>query len=336
MSNATTQERRLHAANVAVMLAMRATEFVRESQRQGLRSGAITKDDASPVTVADFASQAVVVTALRRALPADEPLVLLGEESDTMLRDPAQAAILAAVVTAARAADPSMDEAAVLEALSVPDADPSHESCWTLDPVDGTKGFLRGGQYAICLAWIEAGEPTVGVMACPQLSLERDDPTVPSTTGLIAMAMRGDGASWSAAPARANERLTTPRWIDGRPVRLALSFEKAHGDASAAEVLAAQCGPLAPPLRLDSASKYVLVAHGRADMYLRIPHNERRENVWDHAAGVVIAQEAGCITCDLDGRPLDFGRGPTLIANRGIIVAPPALAERLVAAAGRE
>jgi 3'(2'), 5'-bisphosphate nucleotidase len=32
-----------------------------------------------------------------------------------------------------------------------------HGRHWTLDPVDGTKGFLRGGQYAICLALIEDG-----------------------------------------------------------------------------------------------------------------------------------------------------------------------------------
>jgi 3'(2'), 5'-bisphosphate nucleotidase len=348
---------RLFAAIVAVLAAMKATEAVRRSSVVA----SLAKEDASPVTVADFASQAVVATILARVLSAIDPsaasIDILGEESDTMLRDPSQRAILDEVVAAARAADPSLDAAAVLDALAAPRADPSRSDCWTLDPVDGTKGFLRGGQYAICLAWIEAGRPVVGAMACPRLSLDVDDPSAPVLGGVVAAAAKGAGAWWAGADAlelddgtvassgagpllAQMERLQTPPWTrDGaggglRPIRLALSFEKAHGDASAAEVLAARCGPLAEPLRLDSASKYVLVAHGRADVYLRIPHGTRKEQAWDHAAGVVIAEEAGCCAIDLDGRPLDFGRGATLSANRGIIVAPEPLARALVAAGG--
>ena len=47
--------------------------------------------------------------------------------------------------------------------------DTHHAGFWTLDPVDGTKGFLRNQQYAIALAYIERGTPVVGVMGCPNL-----------------------------------------------------------------------------------------------------------------------------------------------------------------------
>jgi 3'(2'), 5'-bisphosphate nucleotidase len=40
---------------------------------------------------------------------------------------------------------------------------------WTLDPIDGTKGFLLGGQYAVCLALIEDSDVKLGVMGCPNL-----------------------------------------------------------------------------------------------------------------------------------------------------------------------
>ena len=40
---------------------------------------------------------------------------------------------------------------------------------WTLDPIDGTKGFIRGDQYAIALALIEQGQVKVGVLGCPSL-----------------------------------------------------------------------------------------------------------------------------------------------------------------------
>lgn len=49
----------------------------------------------------------------------------------------------------------------------------SHGQHWTLDPIDGTKGFVRGGQYAICLALIEDGRVQLGVLGCPNLPVEQ-------------------------------------------------------------------------------------------------------------------------------------------------------------------
>ena len=43
------------------------------------------------------------------------------------------------------------------------------ERFWTLDPIDGTKGFLRGEQYAVALALIVGGEVVVAALACPNL-----------------------------------------------------------------------------------------------------------------------------------------------------------------------
>jgi len=42
---------------------------------------------------------------------------------------------------------------------------------WVLDPIDGTKGFLRGDQYAIALALLDEGKVVLGVLACPNLPL---------------------------------------------------------------------------------------------------------------------------------------------------------------------
>jgi 3'-phosphoadenosine 5'-phosphosulfate (PAPS) 3'-phosphatase len=40
---------------------------------------------------------------------------------------------------------------------------------WTLDPIDGTKGFLRGWQYAVCLALLVDARVELGVIGCPNL-----------------------------------------------------------------------------------------------------------------------------------------------------------------------
>ena len=59
---------------------------------------------------------------------------------------------------------------------------------WTLDPVDGTKGFLRGQQYAVCLALIVGGQVQLGVIGCPNLAAEDRTP------GSLMFAVKGSGA----------------------------------------------------------------------------------------------------------------------------------------------
>ena len=43
---------------------------------------------------------------------------------------------------------------------------------WVLDPIDGTKGFMRGEHYCIALALLVNGKPTLSVMGCPNLQLQ--------------------------------------------------------------------------------------------------------------------------------------------------------------------
>ena len=63
---------------------------------------------------------------------------------------------------------------------------------WTLDPIDGTKGFLRKGQYAVCLALIVDSEVELGVMGCPNLPV--DATKADGERGCIFVAVKGQGA----------------------------------------------------------------------------------------------------------------------------------------------
>ena len=47
---------------------------------------------------------------------------------------------------------------------------------WTYDPIDGTKGFLRGDQYVSALALIEDGRVMVGALGCPELKIRNCTP----------------------------------------------------------------------------------------------------------------------------------------------------------------
>ena len=84
-----------------------------------------------------------------------------------------------------RAVGPDVTESAMLAAIARRPAGVPDEF-WTLDPIDGTKGFLRGEQYAIALAKISAGAVTLGVLGCPNL------PNPDGTVGVTFVASRRD------------------------------------------------------------------------------------------------------------------------------------------------
>ena len=74
---------------------------------------------------------------------------------------------------------------------------------------------------------------------------------------------------------------------------------------------------------MDSQAKYGVVARGEAGLYLRVPSSSEphyREKIWDHAAGAIIAEEAGGRVTDIFGAPLDFSSGIRLERNSGVVV----------------
>ena len=98
------------------------------------------------------------------------------------------------------------------------------------------------------------------------------------------------------------------------------SVESGHTKQDAAAEVVAKLGVTAEPVRMDSQCKYAAVAMGLAEVYLRLPTRPGYvERIWDHAAGVVVLEEAGGAVTDVEGRPLDFSRGRGLSENRGVI-----------------
>jgi 3'(2'), 5'-bisphosphate nucleotidase len=71
---------------------------------------------------------------------------------------------------------------------------------------------------------------------------------------------------------------------------------------------------------MDSQVKYLALAAAEGDLHIRLPRRTgRRENVWDHAAGILLVEEAGGRASDLAGERLDFGAGRQLVRNLGIV-----------------
>ncbi|HUG91453.1 MAG TPA: 3'(2'),5'-bisphosphate nucleotidase [Planctomycetaceae bacterium] len=317
----------LATAVEAVRLAMRVCRRV----QSGITPDVLEKNDRSPVTVADYASQAVVCRAIAVAFPDDR---IVAEEDSAALRQPGQAPFLTQVREHLAASGLNAADDEVLAWI-----DAGGGACgsrfWTLDPIDGTKGFLRREQYAVSLALIVDGRIEIGLLGCPQMPPEigaRD-----AGGGSIFRAVRGRGAEVSAADEAAGWRpITASPTSDPAAARLCESVERQHSAHDLSARIAQDLGIAVPPVRMDSQAKYAAVARGEADLYLRLPTRaDYRENIWDHAGGVLLVEEAGGRVTDLDGRPLDFTRGQKLTANRGLVVTNGRLHERVLDAVRR-
>ena len=322
----------LEAARDAVTLSSGVCRQV-QSALENVRQ--ITKDDKSPVTVADFASQAVVAKVLTDRLGE---VVLVGEEDSKFLREEGHGAHLEAVVAAVQGVFDDLTADDVLRLIDVGAGDTHHAGFWTLDPIDGTKGFLRGQQYAIALAYVENGEPVVGAMGCPNLPADFSaDLSTPDATGCVYVAIKGEG-SFEIVGKTSPTQIRCNDVDEGSPVSVCGSVEKAHSNADDTarilDYIQQQYGhPTGEPVKIDSQCKYAVVARGQADAYLRLPTRKGYiERIWDHAAGSLIAAESGAAVSDVFGRELDFSHGRGLETNKGIVCAPPRLHGLLIGA----
>ncbi len=303
---------------VAIEAVRRAAQVCRSVQKSISRD-AIEKKDKSPVTVADFASQAVVCQALHESFPNDP---IIGEEDATELRTDTMSPFRDRIVSElAKVGIPATGEL-ICDWIDRGRTEASSSRFWTLDPIDGTKGFLRGEQYAVSLALIVDGRIEVGVLGCPNLAETSPSGSI-AGSGSLFVAVRGQGALvYPIGDAtRAGQRVAVSNIADPAKARLCESVESGHSAHDDSAVIASRLGICKEPVRLDSQAKYAIVADGRADMYLRLPtRKDYVEKIWDHAGGVLVVEEAGGRVTDVTGKPLDFTQGRGLERNRGVIV----------------
>jgi 3'(2'), 5'-bisphosphate nucleotidase len=284
-------------------------------------SAVVEKGGRGPATVADLASQAVIVHALRSAEGAG--VAIIAEESAEDVDALGGGSMWDLVVRVVRGVDACMAASDVRALLTNEDPLTPFGRCWTIDPLDGTKGYLRGGQFAIALALLEDGVPVLGVLGLPRLGACGDG----AGSGVVLAATRGGGAMQAGIDGGSWRRVSCRAWARGSPIQLAGSVERAHSTTESIETTLASLGPVAA-VRVDSQAKYGLVARGDADLYVRSsPDRSYRECIWDHAAGWLVAREAGCTVTDLRGAPLAFCHGRRLERNEGVLCASPALHE---------
>ncbi len=312
-------------AIAATLAAAQLCETVRAEQL----ANAVDKPDASPVTIADYGSQALICRALAEAFPQD-PVV--GEEDAMLLQS--QGDLLGNVVQMVERFIADATEAEVLDWVGRGKGEISNRF-WTLDPIDGTKGYVRGDQYAIALALIENGQVQLGVVVCPAFPL--DDATTDMLPGTVFVAVRGQGAQMLSLDLQQSRPLQVNGEAQRESFRLIQSVVAAHGTPEEQLAAAQAVGITTEPLSMDSLGKYGAIARGDADLYLRLPSassTHRCENIWDHAAGAIVLEEAGGRVSDRHGKPLDFTNGIKMTGNVGIVASNGLLHDAVIEALG--
>lgn len=342
-----------HELHVALLAVQRATLLTRTVFHDHAK-GTLEKNDASPVTIGDFGAQALIISALRHNFPAD---AIVAEEEAKDLR--ANATVRETVWELVRktaltdaAAETQLGGAlkGVDDMMDVIDKGDSKGGAkgriWAIDPIDGTKGFLRGGQYAVCLALMVDGDVKVGVLGCPNLPLSDSEPLKEGIGadasdeegkfGVLFSAVQNQGAQ-SRPLSKAT--LASGTAIEMKPLAtisdatFCESVEAGHSSQGDAAAIAKQLGITKPSVRMDSQAKYGSIARGAGDLYLRLPvRKDYVEKIWDHAAGDLIVREAGGQVTDVEGRRLDFSHGRTLLENKGVIAAPKAVHAQVIEA----
>ena len=313
---------------VAVEAVREAAELCQAVQAQ-ISSSVLEKKDKSPVTVADFGSQALVCRAIREAFASDP---IIAEEDSAALKTSENTALLEKVVDYVAKLRDGVDADTVCDWIDFGGAQEYSDRFWTLDPIDGTKGFLRGQQYAIALALIVDGQIEVAALACPNLSVSADRS---GETGVIYTAVRGAGTVALPISGGGETPVKVSETGDSTLARFCESVESGHTSHSDSANVGERLGITVEPARLDSQAKYAVVARGEADIYLRLPTRPGYvEKIWDHAAGVLVITEAGGTATDIYGKPLEFNHGWGLQNNKGVIVTNGRLHDQVIEAIG--
>lgn len=303
--------------------------------------GVIEKDDLSPVTVADFAVQALLTATIKDAFPGDK---VVGEEDASDLRkNPALMERVWGLLTQA-----STDETA---SCKIP-TDQEHmcdliDECgasspgssgrtWIFDPIDGTKTYVRGELYAINMALLDNGEQVAGIVGAPNLSIDAKAPLSnenvdPSGEGCIFFAVKDHGAF--IRPLRSN----TPRRLEphaaGQNVHFVTcanivdsSLNGVH-EVVASRLNAAYPGSDLVPWVLRWAALAMGLGNSTVWVYKR---RDRYAKAWDHAGAMLLFEETGGLITDVHGKKIDFTVGRKMSGNFGFVAAPRDLHARVL------
>ena len=218
--------------------------------------GAEVKGDDSPVTLADREAEVLIQKRLAEILPE---IPMIGEEGVAL--------------------------------GNAPEITEAQEYFWLVDPLDGTKEFISGGEdFTVNIALIKNGDPYIGVVYAPA----RGEMYAGHSPGTDA-----------ASATRWNEEKDIEKPISVRPCPaegMTVVASKSHGDKTRLEEFLGRF-KVNKVAKYGSSLKMCIIAAGKAEIYPRLgPTCE-----WDTAAADAVLRAAGGMITDTDGKPMTYG-----------------------------
>ncbi|MFX1442149.1 MAG: inositol monophosphatase family protein [Promethearchaeota archaeon] len=285
--------------SLAVDLVKKASEITEWFKKKGVET--YLKKDRSPATVADYSSQIYILSRLKVSFPKDQ---VIAEENEMELIDDNSASQIKECFN-----DLDINDITDLKNLFNYRGQKSARQ-WTVDPIDGTKGYMKGLKYAIGIGLMVNSDPKISVINVPQYK----------NNGIaIFTAEQGQGAKASYG-GKNFESIHVSNQINLKKARLCQSL---HYDLPWVTQFADKLG-IEKRIKMDSMAKFCLVADGSYDLYIK-PIMGFRAFTWDYGPGDLLVREAGGKVTDLDEERLVFKDEKCILRAPGIITSNGAL-----------
>jgi len=270
------------------------TEWFRDNH-----SSSFTKSDDSPVTLADFASQIFIISEIRKYFPEDQ--IIAEEESGVFLNSNAEEIIKSCYNSIKFDIKENLKE--ILNYRG-----PRSIRQWTVDPIDGTKGFQKNLAYAIGIGLMIQFEPMICAIGVPNYK---------NTRLSIFSAEKNHGAKVSYG----DQNFTKIKVSDTKDLKTIRMCYSLHYNKPWVLDFAKSFN-ITNFIPMDSMAKLCMVAEGSAEIYVK-PMNIERSFTWDFLPGELLVKEAGGMITDIKGNPIKYLNekckvtAPGLIASNG-------------------
>ncbi|KAI1012679.1 hypothetical protein LB504_008442 [Fusarium proliferatum] len=292
--------------------------------------GAIEKDDLSPVTVADFAVQALLTATIKNAFPEDK---VVGEEDASDLRqNPVLMERVWQLFEGVAGDEDTVSLCKLPESREqmcdlIDECGASSPSAagrtWVFDPIDGTKTYLIGQLYAINMALLVDGEQTVGIVGAPNLSIDAKAPLknedIDATgKGCIFFAVKGHGAY--IRPLRTDRPRRLPLY-NSNDISLVTSSTVDSALSGIHEIVASRLHNAYPGNDLlPWVLRWAVLAMGLGNTTVWVyKRRDRYAKAWDHAGAMLLFEETGGKITDVHGKKIDLTAGRKMSANFGFL-----------------
>lgn len=290
ISTETPYNKELKTAIEIVNTASKITEWFRQVGFQSYQ-----KEDDSPVTIADYATQIYIINKIKEQFPDDQ---IIAEEDDNSFLDQNTRKSISSCYEALNIGKNIDIEKSLME------KDEYFERQWTVDPIDGTKGYQKGLLYAIGIGLMIKSNPKICAIAVPNYK----------EIGKAIFIAEKDHGSKLGINFSGFKPLSVS---DQSHLKQAKMCHSLHYDEPWVMDFAARA-EIINFVQIDSMAKFCMIADGTADLYIK-PMNKSRSFAWDFLPGTLLVQEAGGTVSDLRGNTIEFNNDRCIVSAPGLI-----------------